>query len=123
MYVYIYFSCQVLCLTWFIIYKYAYIHINTSMRMLLSVFFFSDIDRTFLWQNGREFLIQANTQKRQKLRGDDDSTVFEHVEVGSRLMSYNGWNIVVVERGSLPIVALGFFLPSFGFSFLGVFAG
>ncbi|XP_044483463.1 serine/threonine-protein kinase TOUSLED-like isoform X2 [Mangifera indica] len=29
---------------------------------------------------GGEFLIQANTQKRQKLQGDDDSLVFEHVE-------------------------------------------
>uniref|UniRef100_A0A5B7A0Z4 Putative serine/threonine-protein kinase TOUSLED isoform X1 n=1 Tax=Davidia involucrata TaxID=16924 RepID=A0A5B7A0Z4_DAVIN len=30
--------------------------------------------------NGGEFLIQANTQKRQKLEEDDRSTVFEHVE-------------------------------------------
>lgn len=36
--------------------------------------------------NGREFLIQANTQKRQKLRGDDDSTVFEHVENGGEFL-------------------------------------
>ncbi|KAF3439503.1 hypothetical protein FNV43_RR17781 [Rhamnella rubrinervis] len=30
--------------------------------------------------NGGEFLIQANTQKRQKLKEDDGSSVFEHVE-------------------------------------------
>lgn len=32
-------------------------------------------------QNGREFLIQANTQKRRKLEDDNSSTSFEHVEV------------------------------------------
>ncbi|XP_022752489.1 serine/threonine-protein kinase TOUSLED-like isoform X2 [Durio zibethinus] len=32
-------------------------------------------------QNGGEFLIQANTLKRQKVQGDDNSPVFEHVEV------------------------------------------
>ncbi|XP_028758043.1 serine/threonine-protein kinase TOUSLED isoform X2 [Neltuma alba] len=31
--------------------------------------------------NGGEFLIQANTQKRQKLQEDDHSKIFEHVEV------------------------------------------
>ncbi|KAI4308349.1 hypothetical protein L6164_031432 [Bauhinia variegata] len=31
--------------------------------------------------NGGEFLIQANTQKRQKLNGDDDSNIFERIEV------------------------------------------
>ncbi|MED6158308.1 hypothetical protein PIB30_031610 [Stylosanthes scabra] len=31
--------------------------------------------------NGDEFLIQANTQKRQKLQEDDNSNVFEHLEV------------------------------------------
>ncbi|XP_057956269.1 serine/threonine-protein kinase TOUSLED isoform X2 [Malania oleifera] len=33
--------------------------------------------------NGEEFLIQANTQKRQKVQEDDRSAVFEHVEVVS----------------------------------------
>ncbi|KAI4305792.1 hypothetical protein L6164_029135 [Bauhinia variegata] len=33
--------------------------------------------------NGEEFLIQANTHKRQKLQGDDESNIFEHVEVVS----------------------------------------
>ncbi|KAF7831596.1 serine/threonine-protein kinase TOUSLED isoform X1 [Senna tora] len=32
-------------------------------------------------QNGGEFLIQANTQKRQKLQENDKSNIFEHVEV------------------------------------------
>ncbi|XWS71367.1 hypothetical protein CRYUN_Cryun03dG0132700 [Craigia yunnanensis] len=31
-------------------------------------------------ENGGEFLIQANTLKRQKIQGDDNSPVFEHVE-------------------------------------------
>ncbi|KAL6211589.1 hypothetical protein ACLB2K_016813 [Fragaria x ananassa] len=36
--------------------------------------------------NGGEFLIQANTQKRQKLQEDGTSTtVFDHVEVDSCL--------------------------------------
>lgn len=37
----------------------------------------------FLFQNGEEFLIQANTQKRQKLQEDGSAaSVFECVEVG-----------------------------------------
>ncbi|POO01408.1 Serine/threonine protein kinase [Trema orientale] len=32
------------------------------------------------WTNGGEFLIQANTQKRQKLQEDESSTAFEHVD-------------------------------------------
>lgn len=36
--------------------------------------------------NGGEFLIQANTQKRQKLQEDDSSTVFEHVENGGEFL-------------------------------------
>ncbi len=54
------------------------------MCILYSIF--SDFDGIVLCQNGGEFLIQANTQKRQKLQEDDSSTVFEHVEVGSCLM-------------------------------------
>ncbi|XP_022729156.1 serine/threonine-protein kinase TOUSLED-like isoform X2 [Durio zibethinus] len=34
-------------------------------------------------ENGGEFLIQANTLKRQKVQGDDTSPVFEHVEAVS----------------------------------------
>uniref|UniRef100_A0A1S4BL79 Serine/threonine-protein kinase TOUSLED-like n=1 Tax=Nicotiana tabacum TaxID=4097 RepID=A0A1S4BL79_TOBAC len=34
-------------------------------------------------QNGREFLIQANTQKRRKLEDDNSSTSFEHVETAA----------------------------------------
>lgn len=33
--------------------------------------------------NGREFLIQANTQKRRKLEDDNSSTSFEHVETAA----------------------------------------
>ncbi|OMO91044.1 hypothetical protein CCACVL1_07230, partial [Corchorus capsularis] len=34
-------------------------------------------------ENGGEFLIQANTLKRQKVQGDDNSPIFEHVEAVS----------------------------------------
>ena len=32
-------------------------------------------------QNGGGFLIQANTQKRRRLQENDNSAVFEHLEV------------------------------------------
>ena len=51
--------------------------------LLLLCFFFLTFDGIVLCQNGGEFLILANTQKRQKLKEDDDSNVFERVEVGS----------------------------------------
>lgn len=37
--------------------------------------------RCDLWQNGGEFLIIANTQKRQKVTEDCDATSVKHVEV------------------------------------------
>lgn len=55
---------------------------------------FVDIVCILLCQNGGDFLIQANTQKRQKLQ-EDDSAVFEHVEVGfplSDLVWLEIWN-------------------------------
>jgi hypothetical protein len=61
---------------------HAYIHIH-----VYTIFSFSDLDSIVLCQNGGGFLIQANTQKRQKLQEDDNSTVFECVEVCSCLMS------------------------------------
>lgn len=53
------------------------------MNEYITIMFFSDFDGIVLCQNGGEFLILANTQKRQKIKEDDDSNVFEHVEVGS----------------------------------------
>lgn len=45
-----------------------------------------------LWcKNGGEFLIQANTLKRQKVQGDDNSPVFEHVDVGVWFVSWTLW--------------------------------
>lgn len=35
----------------------------------------------FLFQNGGEFLIQANTRKRLKIQDDVNADVFERVEV------------------------------------------
>nr|XP_016496662.1 PREDICTED: uncharacterized protein LOC107815566 [Nicotiana tabacum] len=45
-------------------------------------FLIADISPS-LNQNGREFLIQANTQKRRKLEDDNSSTSFEHVETAA----------------------------------------
>lgn len=40
------------------------------------------IDPFFLiFQNGGEFLILANTQKRQRIQEDNNSSAFEHLEV------------------------------------------
>lgn len=45
----------------------------------MDLLFYNRFDISVLvCQNGGEFLIQANTQKRQKV---EDSTLFEHVEV------------------------------------------
>ena len=74
--------------TWFAIHRYTNIHSYASTcTCLYTIFSFSDLDSIVLCQNGGGFLIQANTQKRQKLQEDDNSNVFERVEVCSCLMS------------------------------------
>lgn len=59
-------------------------HVGADMWISFSVFVtLKDLS----CQNGGEFLIQANTQKRQKHPEDDNSIAFEQVEVGSHLMN------------------------------------
>lgn len=57
------------------------------------MFFFSVFDGIVLCQNGGEFLILANTQKRHKIQEDDDSNVFERVEVGSCFDELIWWEL------------------------------
>lgn len=79
----------------FIGHKHAYIFINTLdwIYYYSYVFFFSVFDGIVLCQNGGEFLILANTQKRQKIQEDDDSNVFERVEVGSCFDELIWWEL------------------------------
>lgn len=69
------------------------------------------VDRIVLfhivYQNGGEFLIQANTQKRQKLQHDDHLKTFEHAEVGFYLMTQHAFFLFVELFDFILIVSTG----------------
>lgn len=58
-------------------------NISQNMELLVPFWFYCLYFFFFMkwFQIGGEFLIQANTQKRQKLQEDGNLAVFEHVEV------------------------------------------
>lgn len=57
---------------------------NIEITRCLDSYLYIDSCFVCLFQNGGAFLIQANTQKRQKI--DNKSDTYEHVEVGLYLM-------------------------------------
>lgn len=89
----IYLNCAPLCLFMRMNYLYIkkkficiYLHIYICTRIYVNVVFSFLTLTNLSCQNGGEFLIQANAQKGPKLQEDDNSTVFEHVEVGSLMI-------------------------------------